>query len=247
MRAFGPRLDGAVVALGNAPTALREVLALAAEGVARPALVIGMPVGFVDAAESKDALMELGPDVRGHRGHARRQPAGGGDGQRAAARRRGRGVTARTRQLRTGLTTGTCAAAAAAAAARALAGELCDAVDVELPDGERVTLAVESVERPREGCARAAVVKDAGDDPDVTDGMTVVVEVEVLEGRPADAPAGRRPPSPARDRVRGRPGRRHRHPGRPAARPRRAGHQPRPARDDRRRRARGPAGRARCA
>ena len=58
MRAFGRRLDGAVVALGNAPTALREVLALAAEGVARPALVIGMPVGFVDAAESKAALME---------------------------------------------------------------------------------------------------------------------------------------------------------------------------------------------
>ena len=57
MRAFGARLDGAVVALGNAPTALREVLALAAEGIARPALVIGMPVGFVDAAESKDALM----------------------------------------------------------------------------------------------------------------------------------------------------------------------------------------------
>jgi precorrin-8X/cobalt-precorrin-8 methylmutase len=57
MRAFGPSLDGAVVALGNAPTALREVLALAAEGVARPALVIGMPVGFVDAAESKAALM----------------------------------------------------------------------------------------------------------------------------------------------------------------------------------------------
>ncbi len=57
MRAFGPRLDGAVVALGNAPTALREVLALASEGVARPALVIGMPVGFVDAAESKEALI----------------------------------------------------------------------------------------------------------------------------------------------------------------------------------------------
>jgi len=60
MRAFGPRLDGAVVALGNAPTALREVLVLATEGVARPALVIGMPVGFVDAAESKAALMESG-------------------------------------------------------------------------------------------------------------------------------------------------------------------------------------------
>ncbi len=57
MRAFGSALDGAIVAIGNAPTALREVLALAAEGIARPALVIGMPVGFVDAAESKDALM----------------------------------------------------------------------------------------------------------------------------------------------------------------------------------------------
>lgn len=57
MRVFGPELNGAIVAIGNAPTALREVLALAAEGIARPALVIGMPVGFVDAAESKDALM----------------------------------------------------------------------------------------------------------------------------------------------------------------------------------------------
>ncbi len=58
MRAFGARLDGAVVVIGNAPTALREVLALAAAGVARPALVVGMPVGFVDAAESKAALMD---------------------------------------------------------------------------------------------------------------------------------------------------------------------------------------------
>lgn len=89
-------------------------------------------------------------------------------------------MTADGEQLRSGLTTGTCAAAAAKAAALALAGEVCDAVEVELPDGERVTLAVESLERPREGCARAAVIKDAGDDPDVTDGMSVVVEVEQL-------------------------------------------------------------------
>jgi cobalt-precorrin-5B (C1)-methyltransferase len=55
-------------------------------------------------------------------------------------------------------------------------------VAVALPGGETVTLAVETVDRLRDDLARAAVVKDAGDDPDVTDGMTVVVEVERLGG-----------------------------------------------------------------
>ena len=50
-------LDGAVVAIGNAPTALLEVLRLVREEGAKPALVIGVPVGFVSAAESKDALI----------------------------------------------------------------------------------------------------------------------------------------------------------------------------------------------
>jgi precorrin-8X/cobalt-precorrin-8 methylmutase len=52
-------LDGAIVAVGNAPTALLEVVRLIAEERARPALIIGMPVGFVSAAESKAALSEL--------------------------------------------------------------------------------------------------------------------------------------------------------------------------------------------
>lgn len=85
-------------------------------------------------------------------------------------------------ELRWGVTTGTCAAAAAAAAAQALAGEVSEAVEVQLPDGESVILGIEALERPRAGVARAAVVKDAGDDPDVTDGMTVVVEVERVSG-----------------------------------------------------------------
>ena len=85
-------------------------------------------------------------------------------------------------ELRSGFTTGTCAAAAAAAAACALVGDVCQAVEVQLPDGESVTLAVESAEQPRSGVARAAVTKDAGDDPDVTDGVTVMVEVERLSG-----------------------------------------------------------------
>jgi len=52
-------LDGAVVAIGNAPTALLEVVRLCREENARPALVIGAPVGFVSAAASKEAVLEL--------------------------------------------------------------------------------------------------------------------------------------------------------------------------------------------
>jgi precorrin-8X/cobalt-precorrin-8 methylmutase len=51
---------GAVVAVGNAPTALAEVVALAAAGRFAPALVIGLPVGFVGAAEAKEALRASG-------------------------------------------------------------------------------------------------------------------------------------------------------------------------------------------
>jgi cobalt-precorrin-5B (C1)-methyltransferase len=83
---------------------------------------------------------------------------------------------------RTGLTTGTCAAAAAGAAAAALAGQAPGSVAVELPAGETVTLEVAWLERPAPERARAGVVKDAGDDLDVTDGVTVVAEVERLEG-----------------------------------------------------------------
>ena len=51
---------GAVWAVGNAPTALRELIRIAAEGVLHPVLVIGLPVGFVDAAAAKAALRESG-------------------------------------------------------------------------------------------------------------------------------------------------------------------------------------------
>lgn len=52
-------LDGAIVAIGNAPTALLEVIRLIKEENARPALIIGMPVGFVSAAESKELTTTL--------------------------------------------------------------------------------------------------------------------------------------------------------------------------------------------
>jgi len=54
----GAGIDGAIVAIGNSPTALFELLRLASEDGVRPALVVGVPVGFVGAAESKEALQE---------------------------------------------------------------------------------------------------------------------------------------------------------------------------------------------
>src|SRR5439155_23731175 len=53
------KLDGSIVAIGNAPTALFEVVRLVKEEGARPALVVGVPVGFVSAAESKAAAAGL--------------------------------------------------------------------------------------------------------------------------------------------------------------------------------------------
>ena len=72
-----PHLEGAVVAIGNAPTALFHLLELLVAGAPRPAAIVGCPVGFIGAAESKDALAAFGRDhgidvpfvtVRGRRG-----------------------------------------------------------------------------------------------------------------------------------------------------------------------------------
>ncbi len=66
-----PRLSGSLIAIGNAPTALFRLLELIAGGTPSPAAIIGMPVGFVGAAESKEALIECGlPSIvmRGRKG-----------------------------------------------------------------------------------------------------------------------------------------------------------------------------------
>lgn len=74
---WAPYLDGAVVAIGNAPTALFHLLELILDGGPRPAAIVGCPVGFIGAAESKQALVDFhdqhGIDipfvtVRGRRG-----------------------------------------------------------------------------------------------------------------------------------------------------------------------------------
>ncbi|MCP1547396.1 MULTISPECIES: precorrin-8X methylmutase [Methylorubrum] len=60
MELWREKLPGSIVAVGNAPTALFRLLELLDEGVAPPAAVIGIPVGFVGAAESKEALARDG-------------------------------------------------------------------------------------------------------------------------------------------------------------------------------------------
>ena len=71
--AWVPWLDGAVVAIGNAPTALFRLLELIDAGAPRPAVILGFPVGFVGAAESKEALIAHSAGIpyislRGRRG-----------------------------------------------------------------------------------------------------------------------------------------------------------------------------------
>jgi precorrin-8X/cobalt-precorrin-8 methylmutase len=72
IRSFGKRLDGAVVAIGNAPTALFALMELMEQTSIRPALIIGVPVGFVGACESKEFLAEKSPvpyiTVKGNKG-----------------------------------------------------------------------------------------------------------------------------------------------------------------------------------
>ena len=96
----------------------------------------------------------------------------------------------RKQALRTGWTTGTCAAAAAKAAAIALAtGQAQDTVEIGLPSGQRVRFNVDTCTTSRKE-AEAVVVKDAGDDPDVTHGARLTATVRWSENPGFDIQGG---------------------------------------------------------
>ena len=59
MRYASSDIEGGIVAIGNAPTALLEIISMVKEGIIKPALIIGIPVGFICAPESKDELSKL--------------------------------------------------------------------------------------------------------------------------------------------------------------------------------------------
>lgn len=87
------------------------------------------------------------------------------------------------RPLRTGLTTGSCATSTSLAAARLLlGGEACDAVEIVLPKGQRVSMRLEFC-RLCDGGAEAGTIKDGGDDPDATHGALITSRV-ALDPRP---------------------------------------------------------------
>ena len=96
-------------------------------------------------------------------------------------------AAAPNKPLRSGYTTCACAAAAAKAALRCLLGHVDEAVDIPFPDGSRHRFALCRVGRLGEGCAMASVVKDAGDDPDVTNGAEIGAEVRWID-TPRDEP-----------------------------------------------------------
>lgn len=72
MNSFGTDLNGSIIAVGNAPTALYEAIRMVEEDGIKPALIIGIPVGFVGAADSKEQLVRRAPcpfiTVRGTKG-----------------------------------------------------------------------------------------------------------------------------------------------------------------------------------
>jgi len=85
-----------------------------------------------------------------------------------------------SRKLRSGYTTGACAAAAAKSAALLLvSGRPCGDVEIPFPDGGRVRFYVHRLEKIFSNSAQASIIKDAGDDPDVTNGAEIVARVEI--------------------------------------------------------------------
>ena len=154
------------MAIGNAPTALFEVCDLIRRGECRPALVVGVPIGFVGAAESHDELASLDCEWITASG-----PKGGSPVAAAVVNAIIRlalkdAPPAPEKGGRRGFTTGSCAAAAAKAGATLLVtGEAPCFAELRLPSGGAVLrIPVEACELSPSG-ARCSVRKDAGDDP----------------------------------------------------------------------------------
>ena len=170
-------LEGETIfAIGNAPTALLTLKELMEQTSFRPALIIGVPVGFVNVVSAKEQIMETDVPWIVNRGRK------GGSGVAAAI------CNALLYGMRQGFTTGSCAAAAAAAAAQMLlTGKIVQEASIRTPKGPIFRAQILNQEiRRGEGShtpvsCRCAVRKDGGDDPDITTGTLIEAEVSWSE------------------------------------------------------------------
>ena len=170
-------LEGETIfAIGNAPTALLALKELMEQTSFRPALIIGVPVGFVNVVGAKEQIMETDVPWIVNRGRK------GGSGVAAAI------CNALLYGMHQGFTTGSCAAAAAAAAAQMLlTGKIVQEAAIRTPKGPvfRAQILNQEIRRGEGSCApvscRCAVRKDGGDDPDITTGTLIKAEVSWSE------------------------------------------------------------------
>ena len=170
-------LEGETIfAIGNAPTALLALKELMEQTSFRPALIIGVPVGFVNVVSAKEQIMETDVPWIVNRGRK------GGSGVAAAI------CNALLYGMRQGFTTGSCAAAAAAAAAQMLlTGKIVQEAEIRTPGGPifRAQILNQEIRRGEGSRApvscRCAVRKDGGDDPDITTGTLIKAEVSWSE------------------------------------------------------------------
>lgn len=170
-------LEGETIfAIGNAPTALLALKELMEQTSFRPALIIGVPVGFVNVVNAKEQIMETDVPWIVNRGRK------GGSGVAAAI------CNALLYGMHQGFTTGSCAAAAAAAAAQMLlTGKIVQEAAIRTPKGPifRAQILNQEIRRGEGSRApvscRCAVRKDGGDDPDITTGTLIEAEVSWSE------------------------------------------------------------------
>ncbi len=175
-----------IFAIGNAPTALFSLEALMEAGKLHPALIIGVPVGFVNVVESKERIIKAAAApyivARGRKGGSN-VAAAVCNAMRYQSRREvmKEFIIRDGKKLRLGYTTGSCAAAAAKAAAwMLLSGSKKESIRLLTPKGMELTLAVEDIHLSP-NCVRCAIRKDSGDDPDITRDTLIYAEVRKTE------------------------------------------------------------------
>ncbi len=192
-RAAGHIWDKPVILLiGDAPTALNEAVGMVLKESFKPELIIGTPVGFVGAEESKKELRKQsqapfitntgtrgGPPVAASIFNALLILASRKAPQTSPKSSQIIDLSVPTEQgLMRGYTTGNCATAAAKAALSFLTtGEVPSEIEIELLSEEKLIIPINFVRKTEQG-AVAQTTKDAGDDPDVADKCNVEVEIK---------------------------------------------------------------------